>query len=253
MRLTEGTILSELSTAALTFVCLTIAAVVGLFGAAIHTGPSQDEINTTVRLVANIFVVMTSLVLGLMMNSAKNTLETYDRNVHALATDLILLDRTMRALGPGAGEARQHLVQYVEVSLHEHNILEEDPLAEASLDATGVSLRAIQVSGDQQMALWNDARLLYRQAVQQRWVVVDQSGGTIPTPLVIMLIVWLTAIFASFGYQAPRKGVVMSTLVVAALLVSAALYLILDMDAPVSGLVKTSSGPFQRALAELQR
>lgn len=196
---------------------------------------------------------MTSLVLGLMMNSAKNTLETDNRNVHTLATDLILLDRTMRALGSQAGEARQHLVEYVRASLREDSILEEDAEAEASLDAVGASLRAMQVSGDQQLSLWNDARLLYRQVVQQRWVVVDQSDGTIPPPLIAMLIIWLMVIFASFGYQAPRNRVVTSSFIIAALLVSAALYLILDMDAPVSGLAKTSNVPFQRALAQFQR
>jgi hypothetical protein len=118
--------LSELSIAVLTFVCLTAAAFIGLFSDIIRTGPPQIETNTTVRIVANIFVVMTSLVLGLMLNSAKNTLETYNRNVHALGTNLILLDRTMRGLGPEAGEARQHLLQYVQVSLQEGDILEED-------------------------------------------------------------------------------------------------------------------------------
>ncbi len=82
---------------------------------------------------------------------------------------------------------------------------------------------------------------------------VDQSGGAIPAPLIVMLIVWLAVIFASFGYQAPRNRVVTGSFVVAALLVSAALYLILDMDAPVSGLVKTSNVPLQRALVQLQR
>ena len=100
------------------------AALGGLLGA-IRPGSAQEDTRTTVRLVANLFVVMTSLVLGLMLNSAKNTLETDNRNVHALATDLILLDRTMRALGPQAGEARQHLDEYVQASLREDSILEE--------------------------------------------------------------------------------------------------------------------------------
>jgi hypothetical protein len=229
------------------------AALGGLFGAPMRTGRSQEDTNTTVTLVANVFVVMTSLVLGLMMNSAKNTLETENRNVHALATDLILLDRTMKVLGPQADEARQHLVEYVETSLREDSILEGDPAAEVFLDAVGASLRAMRVLGDQQVSLWSDSQLLYRQVVQQRWVVVDQSGGTIPTPLIVMLIVWLTAIFASFGYQAPRNRVVTSSFFVAALLLSAALYLILDMDKPISGLAKTSNVPFQRALAQFQR
>ena len=248
-----GIILTELPAAVLTFVCLTAAALAGLFGAAIHRSPTQDDINTTVRLVANIFVVMTSLVLGLMLNSAKNTFETDNRNVHALATDLILLDRTMKALGPQADEARRHLTEYVQTSLTEASILEEDSKAETLLNAVGASLGAIQVSNDQQVSLWNDARLLYRQIVGQRWVVIDQSGGTIPTPLIVMLIVWLVVIFASFGYQAPRSRVVASSFVIAALLISAALYLIVDMDSPATGLIKTSNAPFQRALAQFQR
>ena len=52
-----------------------------------------------IRLVANNLVVMTSIVLGLMLNSAKDTLEADNRNIHAPATDLILLDRTLKALG----------------------------------------------------------------------------------------------------------------------------------------------------------
>jgi len=50
--------------------------------------------------VANLFVVMTSLVLGLMMNSTKDTFETNNRDIRTLATDLILLDRIMRARKP---------------------------------------------------------------------------------------------------------------------------------------------------------
>ena len=52
-----------------------------------------DDTHNVVRLAANIFVVTTWLVLGLLLNSAKNTFEAVDRNVHAFATDLILLDR----------------------------------------------------------------------------------------------------------------------------------------------------------------
>jgi hypothetical protein len=37
----------------------------------------------------------------------------------------------------------------------EVNILEENPDAEASLDVAGTSLRAIRVSDEQKVALWN--------------------------------------------------------------------------------------------------
>ena len=244
----------ELFVAIVTFVILLGAAVGGLLSnTRLRSSHLQDETNATVRLVANIFVVMTSLVLGLMMNSARNTLDTNERNVHAFATDLILLDRSIRALGDQADKAHRYLVDYVETSLKDANIADENMQAEALLEAVGTSLREIRLTDDQQVALWNDSRQLYRQAVQQRWVVVDASGGTIPTPVIVTMIGWLTIIFASFGYRAPRNAVVIVSFILAALLISATLFLILDMDAPTTGLIQVSNQPFKRVLVELRR
>ena len=232
--------------AALAFLSMMGAALLGLFSKTrLPSEHLQDDTRSVVGRVANLFVVMTSLVLGLMMNSAKDTL--------TLATELILLDRTMRALGPEAEDARRHLVEYVQTSLKGGNILVEgDPQAEASLEAARTSLRAIRLSDEQKIALWNDARQLDRQVVRQRWVVLDEYGGTIPRPLITIVILWLAIIFASFGYRAPRNTSVIASFFLA-LLISAAIYLILDMDTPSSRMTQASNVPLQRALAQLQR
>jgi hypothetical protein len=211
----------------------------------------QDDMISVVRLVATLFVVMTSLVLGFMVNSAKSTYEADNRNIRTLATDIILLDRTIRGLGQEADDARRHLVEYVQIELESGDIFEEDPEAEASLESAGTSLKAIRVSDEQKVTLWNDALLLYRQIVHEYWVAA--VGGMIPRPLIIMMILWLTIIFASFGYRAPRNTIV--TALVAALLISATLYLVLDMDSASAGtgMFYVSNAPFQRTLAQLQR
>jgi hypothetical protein len=94
---------------------------------------------------------------------------------------------------------------------------------------------------------------LYRQVLRQRWVLVDASSGTIPTPLIIMLILWLAIIFASFGYRAPRNAIVTASLFLATLLISATLYPIIDADTPSTGMIQVSSAPYERALAQLKR
>ena len=141
--------MTELLVAVVTFLCLTVGAFAALYVSLREPFKRlRDDTIETVSLVANIFVVMTSLVLGLMMYSAKNTLETANHNVHALARDIILLDRIARALGPDADETRRHLLEYLQESLNGRgNVIEEDPRAEAILDATGTSLGAIRVSG----------------------------------------------------------------------------------------------------------
>ena len=247
-------ILVEFLVPIVAFLCLIAAAAAGAFvNVRVPTRHLQDGTVEIVRIVVNIFVVMTSLVVGLMLASAKDTFETNNRNVHALATEIILLDRNLRTLGAQTDEARRHLVEYARTALNEADILQADPQAEAALDATGVSLRTIRVSDNQALAVWNDARQMYRQVERERWVVVDAAGGTIPTPLIVTLIAWLAAIFVGLGYRAPRNAVVTTTFVVAALLLSAALYLILEMDRPASGLIHVSNAPVQRALAQLQR
>lgn len=246
--------MSEFVVAVLAFLSMMGAALLGLFGKTrLPSEHLYDNTSSVVRLLARLFVVMTSLVLGLMLNSAKTTFETNNRDIRTLATELILLDRTLRALGPEADDARRHLVEYVQTSLKGANILEEDPQAEASLEAAGTRLRAIRVSDEQKVALWNDARQLYRRVVAQRWVVLDQYGGTIPRPVIIVVILWLAVIFASYGYRVPRNTFVTASFFLAALLISAAIYVILDMDTPASSMTQASNVPFQRALAQLQR
>lgn len=250
--------LSAFVVAVLTFLSVMGAVLLGFLGEARLPSEHLQDDTKSVRLVGSLFVVMTSLVLGLMLNSAKNTLETNNRNIRALATELILLDRTMRALGSETEDARRHLDEYVQNALNEWqgNVLEEDPHQEARLEAVGTRLKAIRVSDEQKVKVWDDALELYRQVVRQRWVLVDASGGTIPTPLIIMVILWLAIIFAGFGYGAPRNTIVRASFLLAALLISAALYLIVDMDTPSTGMfepIQVSNVPFQRALAQLQR
>ncbi len=72
-----------------------------------------------------------------------------------------------------------------------------------------------------------------------------------PMPIIVMLTAWLMLIFASYGYRSPKNGVTISMIAIAALLISASIYLILDMDKPFSGPVRISDEPLKRALLEI--
>ena len=69
----------------------------------------------------------------------------------------------------------------------------------------------------------------------------------------IVVIFWLTATFASFGLYAPRNATVVAVLLVAAVSVAAAVFLVLELDGPFDGLIKVSSGPFRFALTQLNQ
>lgn len=86
-----------------------------------------------------------------------------------------------------------------------------------------------------------------------RWLLLQQVDPAIPMPFLVVVVFWLTALFASFGLFAPRNLTVIATQLVCALSVSTAIYLILDFEKPFHGLIQISSAPFRNALAHLSR
>jgi len=67
----------------------------------------------------------------------------------------------------------------------------------------------------------------------------------------MMLVFWLTIIFASFGLFSPRNATVIAVLLICALSAAGSLFLVLELDAPYEGLIKVSSAPLRNALAHL--
>lgn len=112
----------------------------------------SDETAKVITGVASIFVVLTSIAFGLMINSAKNTYASIDSNVHGFATNLIILDRMLRSYGADGDPARTRLVKYMEEALA--NPARADPTpskpdtAGASLDALGAALANIRPQTD---------------------------------------------------------------------------------------------------------
>jgi hypothetical protein len=85
------------------------------------------------------------------------------------------------------------------------------------------------------------------------WALIEQADGSIPMPLVGLLVAWPVLIFGSFGYRAPRNPVVVTSFFLASALIAGALYLILDMDSPFAGPIQISAAPLHRVIAEMQR
>ena len=78
-----------------------------------------------------------------------------------------------------------------------------------------------------------------------------QAANSISMPLLVILVFWLTTIFMSFGLYAPANGTVLTSLFVAALPVSGAILLILEMYTPYKGLIQVSSAPISNALMQM--
>jgi hypothetical protein len=87
--------------------------------------------------------------------------------------------------------------------------------------------------------------------VRTRFLVLGSSRGAVSEAFLVVVIFWLTATFASFGLYAPRNTTVTTVLFIAALSVAAAVFLILELDGPFTGVIRISSAPLRYALDQI--
>ena len=102
-----------------------------------------------------------------------------------------------------------------------------------------------------QRSLRTQALGLAIQLGQIRWLMFEQKSSALPTPLLVILVAWLTLLFISFGlFIRPNLTVVIS-LLASSLAVCSAIFLILEMYQPYVGLIRVSEAPLRAALAQL--
>ena len=73
---------------------------------------------------------------------------------------------------------------------------------------------------------------------RMRSLLLEQTGGSIPIPFLVVLVFWLVIIFVGFGLFAPANPTVISVLLVCALSAAGAIFLIVELDRPLEGLIQ---------------
>ena len=82
-------------------------------------------------------------------------------------------------------------------------------------------------------------------------MLFEQSDGSMPIALLVVLSFWLTILFSSFTLFSPLNPTGCVAVAIIALSASGAIFLILEMNTPFSGLMQISNAPVRNALAPL--
>jgi len=242
--------------------CIVLVCVFGgaMLGMAIRTLLPEHHLNTeskdVIKLGMGLIATMSALVLALLTNSAKGSYDTQRNEITQLSANILLLDRVLAHYGPETKEARDVLRDAVVSNLdrtwpQERRLVSAPGPPSIGAEALLDKIQALSPKNDKQRSLQSQALTMAIGLGQTRWLMYEQGAGSISKPMLIALVFWLTAIFTSFGLSAPRNATVATALIVSALSVSGAIFLIQEMYTPFSGLIQISSTPLRAALTHL--
>ena len=249
--------MSSFATSAIAFGCVTASLFVGMFLRRVlperHLATESKDV---MKLGMGLIGTMAALVLGLMVGSAKSAYDFQKNNLLQMSVKLIILDRGLAHYGPETKEVRAMLRASVARVLAQMwpddrgQGAQLDPRA-ARVEAVYDELQSLTPKTDAQRSIQTQALTVMVDIAQLRWSMFQQSGSAISTPFLIVLVFWLSVIFAGFGMMAPPNPTTTVVLLLCALSVAGALFLILELDRPFEGLIQIPSTPLVNALAQL--
>ncbi|HUL67441.1 MAG TPA: hypothetical protein VLW55_22800 [Burkholderiaceae bacterium] len=247
--------------AAIVFICVSAGA---LGGVALRARVPDHDLDTDLRegmkLVLGLVSTVTGMVLGLMVNSSNSLLNTQDSEVQQLSAQFVELDHRLAHYGPETKEIRAMLREVVAAEIErlwQPGTAASADLAQAPTTSEGddvyAKILALKPQSDAQRFAQSRALQSVTEMAHVRLLMHEQASEAIPWPFLVILVFWLVALFAGFGILSRGNAMGVTTLFVGALIVSGALFLIVDMRHGYTGLIQISSAPMQRALAQIGR
>jgi hypothetical protein len=215
------------------------------------SGESREVVKLGVGLIAT----MAALVLGLLIASAKSSFDTQNAELTDMSSKIVLLDRILAHYGPDAKEARDVLRSSVVGALDSLSTETISVPSQSGSSSKGEVLydqiQGLSPKDDAQRSMQAQALSIMVGVGQTRWLLAAQKSNSVSVPMLVVLVAWLTIIFISFGLFAPPNVTVVASLLVSALSVSGAIFLILELYSPYAGLIHVSGAPLRAALAHL--
>ena len=239
--------------------CLFGGALLGLLLGRLLPEPHlRDNSKDTVQVGAGMIATLSALVLALLVGSAKNTFDTTEAEITQSGAKIIMLDRLLADYGPETKATREQLRNTVASGIEMLWPEERTGVSGVSafertngLEAMQMTLLKVTPVTDAQRQLLAAAQQICGDLRQARWLVIEQTQNALPTPFLVVLLFWLTMLHVSFGLFAPRNATVITVLLISALSVSGAIFIILEMNHPLQGMIKVSSAPMRKALEHL--
>lgn len=243
------------------FTCIVGGAVLGiLLRALLPERHLSEESRNMVTLGMGIVATMGAIAVGLLIQGAQENFRDQRGDLIDMSAKVVLLDKLLSDYGPEAQAARDTLRNSVRLTIKQ--LWPRDVPDNVTLDILSgqdtvySNILSLTPHTGRESSLRNEALSLTYDLAQARYSLVMWQVRSVPGAFIIVLgviVFWFVAIFFSFGLYAPTNATVVSTLIISALSVSLALFIIMELNRPFDGMLRMPSGPLVEALNSIDK
>jgi hypothetical protein len=216
-----------------------------------------DGAKEVVRLGAGFLATLSAVLISLMITSAKSSYDTQDGHFRTLAAYLVETDQLLVQYGPETLQVRILMRQAVPAAIdriwrEKRAGAQDSAFTSASLaEQIGGAIATLSPANDAQRALKLRIEAASDDIARTRLLMFADGEAAIPMPLLLILIFWLAVVFASYSLFVEPGRIVLATLLVFALSISSALFLVADLSQPFIGLMQIPKEHLRHLLAPL--
>ena len=218
----------------------------------------SKESESVVKLGVGLIATLSALVLGLLISSAKSTYDAKVSEVNQITANIILIDQLLSEYGPEVRPAREKLrtslqgiVQKMWNEGNEKSANSSAFTPTAAIMETWRLVQSLPTQTEKQRGLSSQITEAAKSLTQLRLLLFAQSGGSIPSPFLVVLVFWLAIIFASFSLFGPMNTTVLAFTFLFAVSAAGAIFLIYELDNPFTGMLQISRTAMLDALGAL--
>jgi hypothetical protein len=218
------------------------------------TGGPRDMIGAVVGLLT----LLSALVMGLLIWTAYGVYSGQNLAIQTLAAKVLQYDLALADYGPEAKDLRLQVRQALASTIEQvwradesdnefaaHNFA----AAIKSLRNRDEALDKLTPTTDQQKTALAAAKAMDDSIGQSRLQMSFALTNAVSYPLILIVVGWAAILFCGFGLMSKGHTMSVVCVLVGAVAVASAVYLILDLSGPYSGVFRASPEPLEQVLA----
>jgi hypothetical protein len=222
---------------------------------------NNEDARRVVGQMAGLVSLLLAIVLGTLVGTSFAFFGAQKTELEALSAQILEFDKALAQYGPETKPARDRLKQAVQ---HAYDAFwgggEVDPriltVADAleEWEATKAFLANLNPASEAQKQALASANTLANQIEHGRVLISLQiAGPPVNLGLVIVLLIWTVILFFATSLFVQTNPLVVAALTFGAICVAFAIFLILDLGRPYTGMFRISPAALQEAMANIDK